>query len=362
MHGVETGIRRSIGGFPRNARRARVGPKAQSLLKVVSMRAVRCVNYGEPSGLNVETLDEPVPGPGEVLVAVEAAGLGYVDALFVRGTYQVKMPLPFIPGNEIAGTIEAVGEGVPGDLIGSRVMALSNRGALAEKLAIPAAICTSIPDGMSAEAAAGFLVSYCTALYGLENCGALKAGETVLVLGAAGGVGMAAIDVAKAMGARVIAAASSENKRAAAKAHGADMVLDYSLPEWRKALDALTEKRGVNVVYDPVGGAYSETAFRCLAPGGRHLVVGFANGEIPKLPLNLALLKRASLVGVDWGGEIRANPRANGPLLTKLTQWVVEGKIHPEPAASFPLAEAGAVLQRLLDRNMVGKPVIRVNA
>jgi NADPH2:quinone reductase len=164
------------------------------------------------------------------------------------------------------------------------------------------------------------------------------------------------------MGARVIAAASTAEKRAAAKKHGADMVLDYSEPEWRKALDTLVEKRGVNVVYDPVGGSYSETAFRCLAPGGRHLVVGFANGEIPKLPLNLALLKRASLVGVDWGGEIRANPKVNGPLLKKLTEWVVEGKIHPEPAASFPLAEAGDVLQRLLERRMVGKPVIRVNA
>ncbi|MDR3500803.1 MAG: NADPH:quinone oxidoreductase family protein [Parvibaculum sp.] len=326
------------------------------------MRAVRCVTYGEPSGLAVETLPAPVPGPGEVLIAVEAAGLGYVDALFVRGTYQVKLPLPFVPGSEIAGTIEAVGEGVPGDLIGSRVMALSNRGALAEKIAIPAAICTTIPDEMSAEAAAGFLVSYCTAIYGLDNCGKLQPGETVLVLGASGGVGMAAIDVAKAMGARVIAAASTAEKREVAQKHGADMVLDYSVPEWRKALDALTEKRGANLVYDPVGGEYSETAFRCLAPGGRHLVVGFANGEIPKLPLNLALLKRASLVGVDWGGEIRANPRANGLLLAKLLDWVVAGKIHPEPAASFPLAEAGAVLQRLLERRMVGKPVIRVNA
>lgn len=325
------------------------------------MRAIRCVNYGEPSGLAIENLDEPVPGPGEVLLDVEAAGLGYVDALLVRGTYQVKMPLPFVPGSEVAGTIEAVGEGVSPDLIGTRVMALSPRGALAEKIAIPAVVCTSLPDDMSTSAAAGFIVSYCTALYGFETCGKLQSGETVLVLGAAGGVGMAAIDVAKAMGARVIAAASTQDKRDAAKAHGADMVLDYSDPDWRKALDALVEKRGVNVVYDPVGGAYSETAFRCLAPGGRHLVVGFANGEIPKLPLNLALLKRASLVGVDWGGEMRANPKIMGPLMHTLTDWVVAGKIHPEPTASFPLAEAGDVMQRLLERRMVGKPVIQVN-
>ncbi|MDO8290625.1 MAG: NADPH:quinone oxidoreductase family protein [Parvibaculum sp.] len=325
------------------------------------MRAIRCVTYGEPSGLAIENLPEPVPGEGEVLLAVEAAGLGYVDALFVRGTYQVKLPLPFVPGSEVAGLIEAVGEGVSSDLIGTRVMALSPRGALAEKIVLPAAVCTSVPDEMSAEAAAGFLVSYCTALYGLQTCGKLQAGETVLVLGAAGGVGMAAIDVAKAMGARVIAAASTIEKRAAALAHGADMVVDYNDPEWRKVLDGLVEKRGVNVVYDPVGGAYSETAFRCLAPGGRHLVVGFANGEIPKLPLNLALLKRASLVGVDWGGEIRANPRVNGPLLSQLTDWVIAGKIHPEPTASFPLEQSGDVLQRLLERRMIGKPVISVN-
>jgi NADPH2:quinone reductase len=325
------------------------------------MRAIRCVTYGEPSALTIETLAEPVPGKGEVLVAIEAAGLGYVDALFVRGTYQVKMPLPFVPGSEVAGVIEAVGEGVPGDLIGNRVMALSFKGALAEKVTLPASLCTTIPDEMSAEAAAGFIVSYATALYGLDTCGKAQSGETVLVLGAAGGVGMAAIDVAKAMGARVIAAASSIEKRAAALAHGADMVVDYTDPEWRKVLDGLVEKRGVNLVYDPVGGAYSETAFRCLAPGGRHLVVGFANGEIPKLPLNLALLKRASLVGVDWGGEMRANPKIMGPLLKQLLQWVVDGKIHPEPTASFPLEESGAVLQRLLERRMIGKPVIRVS-
>jgi len=324
------------------------------------MRAIRCVTYGEPSTLHVEALDEPVPGPGQVLLAIEAAGLGYVDALLVRGTYQVKMPLPFIPGSEVAGVIEAVGEGVSGDLIGERVMAMSMAGALAEKIVLPVAALTTLPDEMSAEAAAGFLISYCTALYGLETCGHLQPGETVLVLGAAGGVGMAAIDVAKAMGARVIAAASTAEKREAAKAHGADMVVDYTDPDWRKALDALLEKRGVNVVYDPVGGAYSETAFRCLAPGGRHLVVGFANGEIPKLPLNLALLKRASLVGVDWGGELRANPGFNGPLLEKLIGWAVAGKIHPEPTASFPLEEAPIVLQRLLTRAMIGKPIIRM--
>ena len=183
-----------------------------------------------------------------------------------------------------------------------------------------------------------------------------------VVLGAGGGTGLAAVEVAKAMGAKVIAAASTEEKRQAALAAGADAALDYSDPEWRKALEPLTGRRDVDVVYDPVGGDFSEAAFRSLAPGGRHLVVGFAAGDIPRIPLNLPLLKRASIVGVDWGGEIRANPAANIPLMQKLTEWVSAGKIHPEPAVSFTLAEAPLVLQRLLDRESVGKPVIRFRA
>ncbi|MDP1626959.1 NADPH:quinone oxidoreductase family protein [Parvibaculum sp.] len=323
------------------------------------MRAIRCVNYGAPSNLTLEEMDDPSPRDGEVVIETEAAGLGYVDALFVAGTYQVKLPLPFIPGSEVAGKVVALGTSAPGDLLGKRIMALSPRGALAEKIALPAASCIPVPPNMSAEAAAGFIVSYCTALYGFENCGHLRSGETVLVLGAAGGVGMAAIDVAKAMGAKVIAAASTDEKRAAAIARGADFAIDYTNPEWRKELEPLTGRRDVDVVYDPVGGDMSEAALRCLAPGGRHLVVGFAAGAIPKIPLNLALLKRCSIVGVDWGGYIRANPADNIPLLKTLTAWISNGRINPEPTASFPLAEAPGVLQRLLDRQSIGKPVIR---
>jgi NADPH2:quinone reductase len=323
------------------------------------MKAIRCHEYGAPSSLTLEELPDPAPRAGEVVIETEAAGLGYVDALLVAGRYQVKTPLPFVPGSEVAGRIVALGEGVPEKMMGTRVMALSPRGALAEKLALPALGCILVPANMSAEAAAGFIVSYCTALYGFETCGHLREGETVLVLGAAGGVGMAAIDVAKAMGAKVIAAASTDEKRKAALAAGADVALDYSDPEWRKSLEPLTGRRDLDVVYDPVGGDFSEAAFRSLAPGGRHLVVGFAAGDIPRIPLNLPLLKRASIVGVDWGGEIRANPAANIPLMQKLTEWAAAGKIHPEPAASFPLAEAPDVLQRLLDRQSVGKPVIR---
>lgn len=322
------------------------------------MHAIRCGNYGAPSTLTLEDLDDPIPGRGQVVIETEAAGLGYVDALLVAGLYQVKTPLPFTPGSEVAGKVVALGEGAPEALMGKRVMALSPAGALAEKIALPAAACIPVPANMSAEAAAGFIVSYCTALYGFETCGHLKPGETVLVLGAAGGVGMAAIDVAKAMGATVVAAASTEEKRNAAMARGADFAIDYTASDWRKTLEPLTGRRDVDLVYDPVGGDMSETAFRCLAPGGRHLVVGFAAGEIPRIPLNLPLLKRSSIVGVDWGGYVRADPAANIPLLRTLTNWASEGRIDPEPSASFPLAQAPAVLQRLLDRESIGKPVI----
>ena len=322
------------------------------------MKAIRCLEYGPPSSLVLEEISDPAPKPGQVVIETEAAGLGYVDALLVAGLYQVKTPLPFTPGSEVAGKVVALGDGVPEAMLGKRVMALSPAGALAEKLVLPAAACIPVPDAMSAEAAAGFIVSYCTALYGFETCGHLKPGETVLVLGAAGGVGMAAIDVAKAMGATVVAAASSEEKRAAAKAAGADFAIDYTKEEWRKELEPITGRRDVDLVYDPVGGDISETAFRCLAPGGRHLVIGFAAGGIPRIPLNLPLLKRSSIVGVDWGGYIRANPANNIPMLKTLTDMANEGSIHPEPAASYPLEEAPAVLQRLLDRESVGKPVI----
>jgi NADPH2:quinone reductase len=324
------------------------------------MKGVLCHAYGPPGQLAVEELPEPVPAEGEVLIAVEAAGLGYVDGLLVQGKYQLKTPLPFVPGSEIAGRVVAGGPGVGEEWIGRRVMALSTRGALAERIALPAALTFPIPEGMSAEAAAGFLVSYLTGLYGLEDCGHVAPGETVLVLGAAGGVGSAAIDVAKGLGARVVAAASSPEKLEACRARGADLTVDYAQPEWRKALEKLLGGRGLDVVYDPVGGAFSETAFRCLAPGGRHLVVGFAAGEIPRIPLNLPLLKRASIVGVDWGGEMRADRGVNARLLARLAELFAAGRIHPESPAVFPLAEAGAVLERLLARESIGKPVVRV--
>jgi len=322
------------------------------------MRAIQCISYGEPKDLVLAEVPEPAAGPGEVLLAVEATGLGFVDGLQVRGGYQVKTPLPFIPGNEVAGRVIALGEGAPLALKGQRVLVLAGKGGLAEKVAVAADGCVILPENVSSQAAASALINYCTALYGLEDCGHVRPGESLLVLGASGGVGMAAIDVGKSCGAFVIAAASSVEKRAACLARGADVAIDYTAPDWRKTLETALAGRPVNVIYDPVGGAWSETAFRCLAPGGRHLVVGFASGEIAKLPLNLALLKRASLVGVDWGGHVRADAGAGAELTQRLIDRMASGLLTPKPDSTHALAEAPAVMQALLTRGTIGKPVI----
>ena len=269
------------------------------------MRAIHCVRYGKPEDLVFVDVPSPHAGPGEIVIAVEAVGLGFADGLNVRGGYQVKRPLPFIPGSEVAGSVVACGTGAPSELGGQRVMALSN-GGLAEEVVVAADQCVALPAAFGSAAAASSLINYSTAIFGLETCGALKPGEVVLILGASGGVGLAAIDLAKGLGAEVVAAASSPQKLAACSARGADFVVNYSSPDWRKSLEQTLNGKRINVVYDPVGGQWSETAFRCLAPGGRHLVVGFAGGEIPKIPLNLPLLKRSSIIGVDWGGHVRA--------------------------------------------------------
>ena len=325
------------------------------------MRAIRCHAYGEPKNMTLDDIAEPVPGAGDLLVAVEAVGLGFVDGLRIRGGYQIKTPPPFVAGSELAGRVIGVGEGVEPAWIGKRAMGWGLAGALAERATVQAATASVIPDTLSSEAASGFIVSYCTALYGLETCGRLQKGETVLVLGAGGGVGLASIDVARMLGARTIAAASSQAKLDAAKAQGADLFVDYSGPEWRKAVQETARERGIDVVVDSVGGAYSETAFRCLRPGGRLLVVGFANGEIARIPLNLALLKRSSIVGVDWGGFRSADVGAAGRILERLAGDVAAGRLKPPVTSVHPLADAPKVMQSLLDRTSVGKPVIRIS-
>jgi len=327
------------------------------------MRAILCKDYAPPEDLVFEEVDDPTPGPGQAAVDVRAAGLGFVDALYVQGLYQVKPPLPFIPGSEVAGVITELGEGVTNLAIGDEVFGMAQGGAFAEKTLLSANNCVKKPANMSFEAAAGFLVSYCTALFAFDNRGGITGpGETMLVLGAGGGVGLAAIDLAKAMGCFVIACASSQDKRDACLAQGADAVVDYTTEDWRKQVEAAaadSPSGGVNIVYDPVGGSFSNIALRTLKPWGRFLVIGFADGEIPKIPLNLALLKQIQIVGVDWGGWVRTtDPSGQAALLAKLSDYVISGKLNPPQGQQYPLADAGKAMRDLLDRKVTGKGVL----
>jgi len=322
------------------------------------MLAVRCQSFGPPEQLERVEVNPPVPGPGEVVVDVTAAGVGFVDGLMVQGLYQVKPPLPYFPGSEFAGRVAHVGTGVSGFEPGQRVMGLASSGAFADQVRVGAAGLIPLPTGLDDLTAAGFFINYATALYGLRDCGHLEAGETLLVLGAGGGVGSAAVAVAKAMDARVIAAASSEAKREAALAAGADVAVDYSEENWREALKAEIKETGLQMVYDPVGGSVAEPALRSLSPGGRFLVVGFASGTIPRIGLNLTLLKRCAIVGVDWGGASRADPALNGPLMATLLQWISSGRLSPAPVSARPMNEVGAALSDQLSGRTVGKLVL----
>jgi len=323
------------------------------------MKAMQCLAYGEPAQLAIATLPDPVPGAGEVLVAVDSVGIGYFDAVLVGGKYQEKPALPFIPGREFSGRIVGVGEGVSADRVGKRISAISFTGSMAQLAIAKADDCLYLPDNFPEETDGAFISAYATALYALETCGQIKPGEKALVLGAAGTVGVAAIDIAKALGGVVIAAASSEEKRAYCKARGADYTIDYTNPDWRKVM-AAEVPGGIDIVVDSVGGALSETAFRCLNPGGRLLVVGFASGEIGRLPLNLPLLKRASVVGVDWGGFMQKERPRSRALLDRLADLLREGRLDPEATTSHPVADVAKILEDMLARRNIGKPVIRI--
>ncbi|HYG84997.1 MAG TPA: NADPH:quinone oxidoreductase family protein [Azospirillum sp.] len=320
------------------------------------MKAMQCMAYGDRPELWIGEIEDPVPGPGEVLIEVETVGLGYFDAVLLAGKYQERPALPFVPGREHAGRVMALGEGADPSLLGKRVAAIAFGGALAEKALAHAAHCMIVPPNMSAAAAGSLLSAYATSLYALETCGAMRAGETVLVLGGAGAVGTATIDVAKALGGRVMAAASSAEKLEHCRRRGADVIIDYTRPEWRATLKE--RLGGVDLIVDTVGGPASEPAFRSINPGGRHLVVGFASGEIARLPLNLPLLKRASIVGVDWGGFMQKDHVGNQALLTRLRDLLREERLHPEPASVHPLDEVGLVLRTFVERRSIGKPVI----
>lgn len=323
------------------------------------MRAIVCREFGTPEALEVTQIDDPEINANEVLVKISATGIGFVDALTVAGLYQIKPSLPFVPGSEMSGTIERIGSNVKHLSPGQRVVAMG-QGGLAEYVSINAGSVIPIPDNIDFEAAASFLVNYCTALHGLDYCGRLQQGETVLVLGASGGIGTAAIDIARAMGATVIAAASTEEKRSFCLSAGADFVIDYSQLDWRKSLHEITATGKIDIVYDPVGGQYAEPALRSLAPEGRFLVVGFAAGDIPKIAINLPLLKRCSIRGVNWGAHMSDNLENANQVLSQLIRWISEEQIKPVAGHIYAMEESGQAMMAMLNRKTIGKVVIRI--
>jgi NADPH2:quinone reductase len=321
------------------------------------MKAALCKRLDGPEALVVEEIADPVPGPGEVVVRVRAAALNFFDTLITRGKYQTKPDLPFSPSGEIAGVVEALGPGVAGVSVGDRVAAAVGYGGAREKIAIPAASLIPIPANVSDEVASGVSVTFGTAIHGLKDRGRVAAAETVAVLGASGGAGQAAVEIAKLMGARVIAAASGD-KVDICRALGADEVIDYDAVDLKQTLKELTGNRGVDVVYDCVGGKYAEPAVRALAWEGRFLVVGFAAGDIPKLPLNLLMLKGADAVGVFWGEAVRRNPDRHRENMIEVLRWVSEGKLAPRIHGTYPLEEIREAIGVLDRREATGKVVV----
>ena len=332
------------------------------------MLALLSKQPGGPETLVLESVAEPSPKPGEVLLAVKACGVNYPDALIIEDRYQFKPERPFAPGSEVSGIVEAVGEGVPFLKAGDRVIGSCGWGGMAEKLALSADRCIPMPDAMPFDEAAAFVMTYGTSYHALKDRAGLKAGETLLVLGAAGGVGLAAVELGKAMGTRVIAAASSDEKAALAKQHGADESIVYPAgPFDRDGLKALAEQfkaacgpNGADVIYDPVGGDYSEASLRAIAWEGRFLVVGFPAG-IPKLSLNLPLLKSCQIVGVFWGAFAKRDPKANAANLRELLDLYAGGKIRPVISERVPLARAGEAIAALSARKALGKIVVTMN-
>ncbi len=322
------------------------------------MKALVCEAYGPIDTLVVKDIPSPAPGPKQVLIEVRAAGVNFPDALMVQGLYQVKPPLPFTPGAEIAGVVKAVGAEVKQFKAGDRVIALTSTGGFAEECVADAARTMPLPAGMDFDTGAALVLTYCTSLHGLKDCGRLQPGETLVVLGAAGGVGISAIEIGKAMGARVIAAASSADKLALCRQVGADETIDYSTENLKDRINELTGGKGADVVYDPVGGPYTEPAVRALAWRGRLLIIGFAAGEIPKIPLNLALLKERSLVGVYWGDSTRHDPAGHLANLRQLQSWFAAGVIRPVISERFPLAAARDAVARIANRQVKGKVVV----
>jgi NADPH2:quinone reductase len=322
------------------------------------MKAVVCKAYGPPDSLVIEEVPAPTAGPGEVVISVKAASLNFPDVLIIQNQYQVKPPLPFSPGSEAAGVVKEIGAGVTNLERGDRVMAYTTYGAFAEEVKTDARRVLPIPGGMDDVTAAAFVLTYGTSHHALRDRGALLAGETLLVLGAAGGVGIAAIEIGKALGARVIACASTAGKLAVCREHGADATINYVDEDLRERIKDLTGGNGIDVVFDPVGGRYTEPALRSTAWRGRLLVVGFAAGEIPRIPLNLTLLKGCAIVGVHWGEFTRREPERVAENIRQLGAWYAEGRIRPHISATFPLERAADALNQMLARQVMGKIVL----
>jgi len=322
------------------------------------MKAVVCKKHGPPETLVVEEVPSPPVGKGQVRIAVRAAGVNFPDTLIIENKYQFKPPLPFTPGGEVAGEVTEVGEGVTNAKIGDRVIAMLGWGGFAEEVVTEAARTMPVPEGMDYAAAAGFTMTYGTSLYGLKQRGKLQPGETLLVLGAAGGVGLTAVEIGKLMGARVIAAASSDDKLELCRQYGADDVINYATENLKERTKALTDGHGADVIYDAVGGDAFDQAIRAINWNGRFLIIGFASGRIPELPVNLALLKGCSVVGVFWGAFTGREPAENARNLAELGRWYAEGKIKPYVCATYPLERVGEALQAILDRKAKGKIIL----
>ena len=322
------------------------------------MKALLCTHLGGPDDLTVADIPDPVAGPGEAVVAVRAAALNFFDTLIIAGKYQTKPSLPFSPAAEMAGVVESVGPGVTALKPGDRVLGYVGYGAARQRLTAKAEQLIKIPDALDFDHAAGLCVTYGTTLHALKDRANLKSGETLAVLGASGGVGLAAVELGKVMGARVIACASSDDKLAFTREHGADEVINYATGDLKDALRKVTDGKGVDVIYDPVGGPYAEAALRSIAWKGRFLVVGFAAGEIPKIPLNLMLLKGCDVLGVFWGSFVQRDIEGHRANTKMLLDWCAAGKISSHIHAVYPLTEASAALKAIAARKVMGKVIL----
>jgi NADPH2:quinone reductase len=323
------------------------------------MKALLCTRYGTPDDLEVADIAEPTPGPGEAVVHIKAAALNFFDTLIIAGKYQHKPAFPFSPGAEFAGEVESIGAGVAEFSPGDRVIGNIGWGAAREKVVLAADQLIALPAGLDFDRAAGLTVTYGTSLHALKDRAKLKPGETLAVLGAAGGTGLSAVEVGKLIGARVIACASSDEKLAFAHQHGADAGVNYSANDLKGALRQLTGGKGVDVVYDPIGGVQAEAALRGMDWGGRFLVIGFAAGDMPKLPLNLVLLRSYDVLGVYWGAWILRDPQRHRANMTQILRWCTQGKLSSHVHAVYPLGEAATALKTIAARQVMGKVILR---